>query len=167
MQQYQYVARLENLQSDRLVGRRDRRLTIRFCAITPRLTMRIQATLALLAASVVSGSAAAQSPHLTYLGVIGTKSCATFIRDRGNNAPGVGNVYYAPDGNIWFESSVLYSSFVEGYITVQNLMHSEHQQIMVDAAGEDLWLRRWCDANPTRQFVEAVSAFVTAHIPAQ
>jgi hypothetical protein len=50
---------------------------------------------------------------------------------------------------------------VSGFFSATNwLVMDEHNQLRIDNAAVDVWIRKWCEQNPTKALVEAAWAFV-------
>jgi len=51
-------------------------------------------------------------------------------------------------------------SWLDGFFTATNmLITNEPNGIDSDRAAIDVWIRRWCEQNPTKQLIDAAWAF--------
>ena len=52
-------------------------------------------------------------------------------------------------------------AWLAGFLTATNLwVTNEPNSIRSDQSAIDVWIRKWCEQNPTKTLVDAVSAFV-------
>ena len=47
-----------------------------------------------------------------------------------------------------------------GFVSGFNAMHEEEQQVSVDLAGLDLWMRNWCNKHPAQKVFHGALAFI-------
>jgi hypothetical protein len=58
----------------------------------------------------------------------------------------------APDGGKYYAELIRYNEWMMGFVTGFNVSHedSTDDQINVDMPSLDVWIRKWCNDNPTR-----------------
>jgi hypothetical protein len=101
-----------------------------------------------------------------------SEEAGVFIHDRGNHScgkylaavyghpPGTGKTIKHPQGQ-YFDEHVRYMDWLAGFLTAANLFGRDGGiDIRSDAAAIDVWMRKWCEQNPTKSVVEAAWAFV-------
>jgi hypothetical protein len=99
------------------------------------------------------GSATAQEVPVSIYG-LGSKSCGAFIAAIQDLGPGeIRTVHDLSSLN------ALFNQYALGYITASNALAGNPVK-GVDLAGIDLALRRYCQNNPTANFVTAVEQLV-------
>jgi hypothetical protein len=90
----------------------------------------------------------------------GKKSCGTyslaFQTDTFNS--GVRN----PQGRFYASPGAMISEWISGYISAVNTHMPTERQTSVDMAGITLWIKRYCDSNPTSTILNAVNNFLFA-----
>ena len=59
-----------------------------------------------------------------------------------------------------FSENLVYQQWMYGFITAINLSRIEADQIRVDNAAVDLWMRNYCNKYPTDDFSRAAAMFV-------
>jgi hypothetical protein len=92
---------------------------------------------------------------------IGTSSCGKFIASIGNNPPGKIEKIHTPDGDFLSENAE-YNQWLLGFVSGFNFAHDDDlgQQVKVDFAGMDLWIRNWCNKHPMNTVSQAAYAFI-------
>jgi len=50
-------------------------------------------------------------------------------------------------------------AWLGGFFSAMNFLISEPNQIQGDNAAIDVWIRKWCEQNPTKQLIDAAWAF--------
>jgi hypothetical protein len=101
------------------------------------------------------GSATAQEVPISIYG-LGNKSCGAFIAATQGLGPGE-----TRKGHDLYSLNALFNQYALGYITASNALAGNPVN-NVDLAGIDLALRRYCESNPTENFVTAVEKFIRA-----
>jgi hypothetical protein len=87
----------------------------------------------------------------------GGQSCGAFIAATGGLGPGLTRSVKEQDGETYYSVNALYNQWALAFLSASNLLTASN--IKVDLAGVDLWLRNWCNNNPTSQFAAALLAF--------
>jgi hypothetical protein len=92
---------------------------------------------------------------------IGRQSCGSFVAAVYGEAPGQGH-HLEYEGRKWHDEGRLYAEWIQGYITAINILAAQNgaKQITVDYPGIELWMRNWCQANPTKLLMEGLMTFV-------
>jgi hypothetical protein len=89
----------------------------------------------------------------------GQSSCGSFIAASTGVPPGKYQKTHSAKGE--FQSEILvYQQWMYGFITAINLGRIEADQIRVDNAAVDLWMRNYCNKYPTDTFSQAAAMFV-------
>jgi hypothetical protein len=99
------------------------------------------------------GSAAAEEVPISVYG-LGNKSCGAFIAATQGLGPGETRT-----GHDLYSLNSLFNQYALGYITASNALAGNPVN-GVDLPGIDLALRRYCENNPTDNFVTAVENFI-------
>jgi hypothetical protein len=114
---------------------------------------------------IASGQAAAQTTSATSLFVIGMpykQSCGQYLSAAHNHRPGMAKGIKSPEGDL-VDEHARYQDWLTGFITGTNawkLYTGDGKNIETDPAAIDVWMRKWCEQNPTKSVVEAAVAFV-------
>jgi hypothetical protein len=92
---------------------------------------------------------------------LGQKSCGAFIAATAGVPPGQYRVIQRQDGEYTNELS-RYQQWMMGLASGYNAAHLEDTklQLNVDIAALDLWMRNWCNKNPTKLLMSAGLAFI-------
>jgi hypothetical protein len=105
----------------------------------------------------------AQTGTVTVMGM-GTSSCGRFIAAIGKHAPGEYQSLKRADGELVSENAE-YQQWLLGFVSGINVARAsdeQQQRIMdrIDMAGIDLWLRNWCNKNPTKEVIDGAVALL-------
>src|SRR5262249_37655026 len=115
----------------------------------------------LIVASVlncVSATGHAQWVYASTYGA-GSKSCGAYLTAVYGHGPGESwSVEHAQKGKFYDEHS-LHEQWLLGFITATNLSGTG-SNIKTDTAALDVWMRKWCEQNPTKKVTEAALAFI-------
>jgi hypothetical protein len=82
-----------------------------------------------------------------------------------NHPPGTPRVMKHEEGRFADEHSG-YLDWLAGFVTASNAWIARTgtgNSIRTDYAAIDVWVRKWCEQNPTRSVFEAANAFVMDH----
>ena len=108
-------------------------------------------------------SAEAQNSNQLSIHGIGADSCGSYVVALSENRP---TAVIRMEGKMFFTAANAYSQWLSGFVTAENLrLPGGPSQIQVDANGIALWVKNYCEANPSRPLVNAATAFVLAHRP--
>jgi hypothetical protein len=78
----------------------------------------------------------------------------------GRHPPGAGRVLNRPDGPA-YDDHARYMGWLNGFLTATNwFVLDERNQIQIDNAAIGVWIRKWCEQNPTKLLAYAASQFV-------
>jgi hypothetical protein len=123
----------------------------------PDLRYRSMAALLL---SCVSTAVYAQSQGVFVTGM-GDESCGKYLSAVHNQPPGKYRVLNRRDGD-YYDEHMVYGEWLKGFLTAMNLssvMEGKDNVTTADNAAIDVWIRRWCEQNPTKKSIEATIAF--------
>jgi hypothetical protein len=102
---------------------------------------------AVIATLILSYAATADAQGRYFVYGLGTHSCGKYL------AAVHGHPRYSDD-------HVRYLAWLEGFFTATNLwVTHEPNGIESDTSAIDVWIRKWCEQNPTKSLSEAASAF--------
>jgi hypothetical protein len=91
---------------------------------------------------------------------LGRHSCGKYLAAVHGHPPGKGKVIKHPEGQ-FSDDHIRYMDWLGGFLTATNWwVTDEHNDIRTDNAAIDVWIRKWCEQNPTKHLVEAASEFV-------
>jgi hypothetical protein len=121
---------------------------------------RIMRSIIIIALCLIGSAARAASGDVYFLG-LGQKSCGAFIAATAGVPPGQYRVIQRQDGEYTNELS-RYQQWMMGLASGYNAAHLEDTklQLNVDIAALDLWMRNWCNKNPTKLLMSAGLAFI-------
>lgn len=118
--------------------------------------------LAAVALLPVTGAFAIESNQWLVAG-LGSDSCASYVLALSENRPTAAITY---DGKTYYTTANAYTQWITGFVTAGNLAGKPGQgQIQVDVNGIALWVKQYCEANPSEAIVTGAGAFVRAHRP--
>jgi len=112
-----------------------------------------------LTAAILLGAACVTSPafagDIMILGV-GQRSCGQFLA-AGGEAP-IGTVLQKGQ---YYGEQIRFNEWMMGFVSGFNAAYEGDvtSQIRVDLASLDVWLRKWCNENPTKAISQAAVAF--------
>lgn len=95
----------------------------------------------------------------------GNNSCGRYLSGVHNHPPGTPRVMKHEEGRFADEHSG-YLDWLAGFVTASNAWIARTgtgNSIRTDYAAIDVWVRKWCEQNPTRSVFEAANAFVMDH----
>jgi hypothetical protein len=114
---------------------------------------------AVIATLILSYAATADAQGRYFVYGLGTHSCGKYLAAVHGHPPGVGKVINHPEGR-YSDDHVRYLAWLEGFFTATNLwVTHEPNGIESDTSAIDVWIRKWCEQNPTKSLSEAASAF--------
>jgi len=93
----------------------------------------------------------------------GNNSCDQYLQAVHGHAPGAPRGIKRPEGE-YVDEHERYFDWFTGFISATNLWVMG-DFAPADAAAVDVWIRRWCEQNPTKLFVEAANAFLMDQRP--
>src|SRR5262245_13640870 len=87
----------------------------------------------------------------------GLYSCGKYLSAAHNQAPGGYRNFTGPEGEQLVTLHGLYLEWLLGFITATNFSMSAGtgNNIQTDAPAIDVWVRKWCEQNPTRTIADA------------
>ncbi len=92
---------------------------------------------------------------------IGNDSCASYVLALAEDRP---TAAIEMEGKTYYTAANAYTQWINGFVTATNLASKPGRgQILVDVNGIALWIKNFCDANPSERIVNGVVAFVRAH----
>ena len=120
--------------------------------------MRYIATVAALILSYGPTASYAQSGGVHGLG---NNSCGKYLAAVHGHAPGKGSGFNDRWRGKFSDDHSLYMAWLGGFFSAMNwLVLDEPNGIKTDNAAIDVWIRKWCEQNPTKTLLDAASAFV-------
>jgi hypothetical protein len=91
----------------------------------------------------------------------GTHSCGRYLAAVHGHAPGAAIVLHHPQHGPYYDNHTRYMDWLAGFLSATNFwVTDEPNGIKSDDAALDVWLRKWCDQNPTKTLMDAASRFV-------
>ena len=92
---------------------------------------------------------------------LGNDSCGKYLSAVHGHAPGKGTGFKDRWRGQFYDDHTRYMDWLGGFVTATNLwVTNDRNSIQSDNAAIDVWIRKWCEQNPTKTLVEAASAFV-------
>lgn len=92
---------------------------------------------------------------------IGGDSCASYVLALSESRPTAAIIM---EGKTFYTTANAYTQWINGFITATNLTREPGQgQIQVDVNGIALWIKNYCEANPSESIVMGAGAFIRAH----
>src|SRR6516165_5675097 len=117
-----------------------------------RYIIAVIATLAL--------STACHAQEATTISGLGANSCGRYLAAVHDHAPGKGKYLDHPDGQL-YDAHYRYNDWLTGFFAATNVwVLNGPNGITNDVAAIDVWIRKWCEQNPTKPLVDAAWAFV-------
>jgi hypothetical protein len=90
----------------------------------------------------------------------GSDSCGKYLAAVHGHAPGIGNVFNSPQRGHFSDDHHLYMAWLGGFFSAMNwLVLDRPNGIQSDQSAIDVWIRKWCEQNPTKELFDAASAF--------
>jgi hypothetical protein len=93
----------------------------------------------------------------------GLDSCGKYLSAAHDQPPGRYRYFKGPQGATLFDEHGVYIEWLLGFITAANRSSSSagtRSNVQTDAAAIDVWIRKWCEQNPTQMVSEAAWAFI-------
>jgi hypothetical protein len=95
---------------------------------------------------------------------VGQNSCGQLIAAIGRDHPlgqhGELDTVKGP----FVDEYTMYQQWLMGFVTGFNIKHAseaeQQQQVRIDPAAMDLWMRNWCNQYPTQKVYQAANAFI-------
>jgi hypothetical protein len=120
--------------------------------------MRYIVTVAALILSYGTTASYAQQANVS---APGTHSCGKYLAAVHGHAPGAGIGFNDRWRGQFYDDHFRYMAWLAGFLDATNLwVTNDRNSIQSDNAAIDVWIRKWCEQNPTKTLVEAASAFV-------
>jgi hypothetical protein len=92
---------------------------------------------------------------------IGADSCASYVLALSENRP---TAAITMEGKTFYTTANAYTQWINGFLTAMNATGKPGQgQIQVDVNGIALWVKNYCEANPSESIVMGAGAFIRAH----
>lgn len=118
--------------------------------------MRVVVAIAFSTSFLISTPATAQK---VMVWGIGADSCGSFTLAIAKNTP---TRAMRMEDQLYYTGTAAYAQWISGYITA-NGFAGQPVQSQIDFNGAVMWVKNFCDANPTRPLAHAAQAFVEAH----
>ena len=115
-----------------------------------------------VAALILSYAPTASYAQQVYVSGLGAHSCGKYLPAVHGHPPGIGMGFNDPQRGRFSDDHSRYMAWLDGFFTATNLwVTNEPNSIQSDSAAIDVWIRKWCDQNPTtKTLIEAASAFI-------
>jgi hypothetical protein len=124
------------------------------------IAMRYIVTVAVLILSFAPTASYAQAPSIYYYDPA-THSCGKYLAAVHGHPPGAGNTINHPRGGQFSDDHHGYMAWLGGFFTATNQwVLNGPSGIQSDHAAIDVWIRKWCEQNPTKRLIDAASEFV-------
>jgi hypothetical protein len=109
--------------------------------------------------AVLSLSTASYGQDRKFIHSWGNHSCGKYLAAVQGHAPGTGKGFNDRWQGQFSDDHTLYMAWLGGFFSAMNFLISEPNQIQGDNAAIDVWIRKWCEQNPTKQLIDAAWAF--------
>ena len=121
--------------------------------------MRYIVTVAALILSCAPTASYAQQANVS---APGSHSCGKYLEAVHGHAAGAGRQIEHPQEGRFSDDHTLYMAWLEGFFTATNLwvLNEPNVRIKSDDAAIDVWIRKWCEKNPTKTLFQAAAEFV-------
>jgi hypothetical protein len=114
-----------------------------------------------VAALILSYAPTAGYAQQAYVSAPGTHSCGKYLAAVHGHAPGKGIGFNDRWRGQFSDDHTRYLDWLAGFLTATNWwVTNEPNGIQSDNAAIDVWIRKWCEQNPTKTLFDAASAFV-------
>ena len=114
-----------------------------------------------VAALILSYGITASYAQQAYVHGMGNNSCGKYLAAVHGHAPGKGSGFNDRWRGKFSDDHSLYMAWLGGFFSAMNwLVLDEPNGIKTDNAAIDVWIRKWCEQNPTKTLLDAASAFV-------
>ncbi len=115
-----------------------------------------------VAALILSYAPTASYAQGVYVSGLGAHSCGKYLAAVHGHPPGIGMGFNDPQRGRFSDDHSRYMAWLGGFFTAMNwLVMDGANQFQSDDAAIDVWIRKWCDQNPTtKTLIEAASAFI-------
>jgi hypothetical protein len=121
--------------------------------------MRYIVTVAALILSY--GTTASYAQERIYVYDPGNHSCGKYLAAVHGHPPGTAKTINYPQDGRFSDDHSLYMAWLGGFFSATNYwVTNEPNTIQSDKSAIDVWIRKWCEQNPTKPLIEAASAFV-------
>jgi len=91
---------------------------------------------------------------------LGHNSCGQYLAAAHGHPPGESMAIHRPEGQFTDDHS-RYMEWLGGFFSATNLfVIDQRNQLRIDNAAIDVWIRKWCEQNPTVFLGQAALAFV-------
>ena len=90
---------------------------------------------------------------------VGSDSCGSYVLALAKNAP---TRAMRMDEQLYYTDAATYAQWVSGYVTA-NAFAGRPIPSHIDFNGIMIWVKNYCDSNPTYTIAHAAQAFVQAH----
>jgi hypothetical protein len=116
-------------------------------------------TIAFLLLSCAATASYAQVRNL-FVSDLGNHSCGKYLAAVHGHPPGVGRVLKDSSEGQFSDDHHRYVAWLGGFFSATNWwVMDERNQVRIDNSAIDVWIRKWCEQNPTKFLIEAASAF--------
>jgi hypothetical protein len=92
----------------------------------------------------------------------GERTCGAFILAVGSDQFNTG-IRSNQTGKEYWSNAAVFAEWIMGYISAQDGANPYEKQIKFDASGLLVWIKNYCDKNPTKSVIRASNEFLAAH----
>jgi hypothetical protein len=107
-------------------------------------------------------STAGDAQPYFYAGGVGRNSCEQYLSAFHNRLPGKIRTIQHPEGE-FVDEAARYTDWLAGFFTASNWWIARTgtgNSVKADYATIDVWMRRWCEQNPTKGVLEGAVEYV-------
>jgi len=97
------------------------------------------------------------------VGGFGVDSCGNLLQAFTRNPPGY---VLESEGQIFYTQTSAYIQWINGYVSSHSVRHGAPTKDF-EMDGMVMWVKKYCEDNPTDQIFKAASAFTKAHFKAR
>jgi hypothetical protein len=92
----------------------------------------------------------------------GNDSCGKYLAAVHGHAPGKGTGFKDRWRGQFYDDHTRYMDWLGGFVTATNLWVTNEPNVRIksDDAAIDVWIRKWCEKNPTKTLFQAAAEFV-------
>jgi hypothetical protein len=109
----------------------------------------------------ISNAGHAQQPHF-YAGGIGRSPCGQYLSAFHDRPPGKIRTITHPQGE-FVDEAARYTDWLAGFFTASNwwiARTGKDNSVRADYVTIDVWMKRWCEQNPTKSVLEGAIEYV-------
>jgi hypothetical protein len=114
-----------------------------------------------VAALILSYAPTASYARSGYVYDLGTHSCGKYLAAVHGHPPGISKGFNDPQSGHFSDDHGVYMAWLGGFFSATNWWVTDApNSIQSDGSAIDVWIRKWCEQNPTKPLIEAAWAFI-------